>query len=120
VLCVPTDIADADSIAVLFDKVKSEFGTADVLVNNAGVGGFGGPVRDADPVDWWKSFVSYHSSSEAPFRLPSCYPTFVHDQVSTPLTPPLPASFISICPPANILCRTWYAYPSPVSCDDRK
>ena len=34
---VPTDVADPDSVATLFDEIKSEHGRLDVLFNNAGL-----------------------------------------------------------------------------------
>lgn len=36
-LAVPTDVTDEDDVAGLFDAVADEFGTVDVVVNNAGV-----------------------------------------------------------------------------------
>jgi NADP-dependent 3-hydroxy acid dehydrogenase YdfG len=54
---VPTDIKNADSVALFWEKVKEKFGHADVLVNNAASVG-GGTVAD-QPVDsWWNDFVS--------------------------------------------------------------
>ncbi len=35
-LCIPTDVADAESIAALFARVHAGFGRLDVLFNNAG------------------------------------------------------------------------------------
>jgi NAD(P)-dependent dehydrogenase (short-subunit alcohol dehydrogenase family) len=37
-LCVPTDVADAASVADLFDRLRDSFGRLDVLFNNAGGG----------------------------------------------------------------------------------
>ncbi len=36
-LCVPTDITDADAVAALFDMAVKVFGRVDVLFNNAGL-----------------------------------------------------------------------------------
>lgn len=51
------DIRDEDAVKVLFDRIKSEIGTVDVLVNNAGSGKSALPVRDVDPRDFWYDFV---------------------------------------------------------------
>ncbi len=37
-LAVPTDVADLDSLATLFERTTERFGGVDILVNNAGVG----------------------------------------------------------------------------------
>jgi 2-dehydro-3-deoxy-D-gluconate 5-dehydrogenase len=37
-LAVPTDVADLDSLAALFERTTERFGGVDILVNNAGVG----------------------------------------------------------------------------------
>jgi NADP-dependent 3-hydroxy acid dehydrogenase YdfG len=52
VLAVPTDLLDPKSIKALWEKVKEEFGHADVLINNAGTALFG-LVSEADPNVWW-------------------------------------------------------------------
>ncbi|KAF1968685.1 NAD(P)-binding protein [Bimuria novae-zelandiae CBS 107.79] len=52
-LNVPTDIADPASVAALFEKVKSKYGHADVLVNNAGVFSAIAPIKDIEPKAWW-------------------------------------------------------------------
>ena len=36
--------------------VKSEFGHADVLINNAGSNGPGGKIGEVNPSDWWADF----------------------------------------------------------------
>jgi len=51
VVGVPTDVADADSVAALATSVVERFGTAHVLCNNAGVGG-GGVIAGATLKDW--------------------------------------------------------------------
>lgn len=50
-LPVPTDVSDADAVDAMVETVVDEFGTIDVLVNNAGVL-FGDPVADADAADF--------------------------------------------------------------------
>jgi NADP-dependent 3-hydroxy acid dehydrogenase YdfG len=52
VLAVPTDLLDPKSIKALWEKVKEEFGHADVLINNAGSALFS-LVSEADPDAWW-------------------------------------------------------------------
>jgi NAD(P)-dependent dehydrogenase (short-subunit alcohol dehydrogenase family) len=49
---VVTDVRSHDSVTALFDLVRSRFGRLDLLVNNAGMSGRGGPVTDIDPADW--------------------------------------------------------------------
>jgi len=39
ILCVPTDVADAESVKALFDKTVERFGRVDLLFNNAGLNG---------------------------------------------------------------------------------
>ena len=57
VLSVAANIADAQSVADLFAKVKTNFGHADILVNSAGVNAGGGAIHDEDPDKWWQNFV---------------------------------------------------------------
>jgi NAD(P)-dependent dehydrogenase (short-subunit alcohol dehydrogenase family) len=42
----------------LYGKIQSDFGTVDVLVNNAGLGTSALPIEDVDPEDFWYDFVS--------------------------------------------------------------
>jgi NAD(P)-dependent dehydrogenase (short-subunit alcohol dehydrogenase family) len=58
VLTVPTDVADEAAVAAAFDQVQNKFGTADVLVNNAGVGGAMGFIGDVDAEKWWNVMAS--------------------------------------------------------------
>jgi NADP-dependent 3-hydroxy acid dehydrogenase YdfG len=55
-LAVPTDVADPDSAKSLIDTAKSELGSVDVLVNNAGVMLLG-PVFGAD-IEHWQRMVN--------------------------------------------------------------
>ncbi len=66
VLSVSADVSDEASVNALFEKVKAEFGTADVLVNNAGTLN-GGPIEAVAPKTWWSDFV--RTSSIAIFFL---------------------------------------------------
>jgi NAD(P)-dependent dehydrogenase (short-subunit alcohol dehydrogenase family) len=51
-LAVPTDVTDDDSVAALFAAVGERWGRIDLLVNNAGVFGPGGPVDELSPQQW--------------------------------------------------------------------
>lgn len=55
-LAVPTDVADANSVANLFAATKKRFGRLDVVFNNAGIGAPPVPLEDLT-VDQWKSVV---------------------------------------------------------------
>ena len=58
-LSVPTNISEEDSVKALFEKIKRQFGTVDVLINNAGVlGAENVPFKDGTFSDWWSNFVS--------------------------------------------------------------
>jgi NAD(P)-dependent dehydrogenase (short-subunit alcohol dehydrogenase family) len=49
---VVTDVRSLDSVTALFDVVRVRWGRLDLLVNNAGLGGRGGPVEAIDADDW--------------------------------------------------------------------
>src|SRR5215471_9412269 len=51
-LVVPTDVADAASIAALFDAVKQTCGRIDLLFNNAGISTRGIPFEDLTYEQW--------------------------------------------------------------------
>ncbi len=51
-LAVPTDVADADSVAGLFAKTKAAFGRLDLLFNNAGTGAPPVPLEDLALEQW--------------------------------------------------------------------
>ncbi|GAA4871657.1 SDR family oxidoreductase [Saccharopolyspora cebuensis] len=51
-LVVPTDVADEESVAALFDAVRERCGRLDLLVNNAGMSGAPGSVGEVEPADW--------------------------------------------------------------------
>ena len=46
------DVTDRHSVETFAAWVDRTFGRADVLVNNAGVGGFGGPLHQMPPESW--------------------------------------------------------------------
>lgn len=56
VLAITADLTDVSSVEKLFAEIKSVFGHADVLVNNAGLFSPGGAIADVNPSDWWKDF----------------------------------------------------------------
>ncbi len=49
---LPCDVADLHSVEAAAKHVDQTFGRIDVLVNNAGVGGFGGPLHQLPPDGW--------------------------------------------------------------------
>ncbi|MBO0873804.1 MAG: SDR family oxidoreductase [Pseudonocardia sp.] len=51
-LVVPTDVADPESVAALFDGVRAEWGRVDLLVNNAGTFGVPGAVDELTYREW--------------------------------------------------------------------
>jgi NAD(P)-dependent dehydrogenase (short-subunit alcohol dehydrogenase family) len=55
-LVVPTDVADAASVARLFVSVREAFGRVDVLFNNAGINVPGATIDELS-VEQWKSVV---------------------------------------------------------------
>jgi 3-oxoacyl-[acyl-carrier protein] reductase len=46
------DVSDLQSVEKLAAQVERELGRVDVLVNNAGIGGFGGPLHTMPPQSW--------------------------------------------------------------------
>jgi len=51
-LAVPTDVANPDSVAALFAKVRSAFGRLDLLFNNAGTGAPAVPLEELTFAQW--------------------------------------------------------------------
>jgi NADP-dependent 3-hydroxy acid dehydrogenase YdfG len=51
-LVVPTDVADAESVAALFAAVRERWGRVDLLMNNAGTFGPSGSVDEIAVEDW--------------------------------------------------------------------
>jgi len=56
VLFKKTDVASEDHIAALIDLTLSEFGSLDIIFNNAGVGGAIGPLTETSTADWDYTF----------------------------------------------------------------
>jgi len=51
-LIVPVDLSRVGEIKTLFQMIESEFGTVDVLINNAGIAGPTCPVEEVTEEDW--------------------------------------------------------------------
>jgi 3-oxoacyl-[acyl-carrier protein] reductase len=49
---VVCDVSSLASVQTAAKQVESSFGRVDVLVNNAGIGGFGGPLHQLAPEAW--------------------------------------------------------------------
>ncbi|MEK5205694.1 3-ketoacyl-ACP reductase [Psychrobacillus sp. FSL H8-0510] len=49
----PADVSSLEEVKQAIEKLTSELGTADILINNAGIGGFEKLV-DTDPAEWKK------------------------------------------------------------------
>jgi len=55
-LVVPADVRSAESVGALFTAVAARWGRVDVLVNNAGTFGHGGPL-DVVPLEQWNAVI---------------------------------------------------------------
>jgi 3-oxoacyl-[acyl-carrier protein] reductase len=49
---LPCDVTSLESVEAAATQIDSSFGRVDVLVNNAGIGGFGGPLHQLPPNAW--------------------------------------------------------------------
>lgn len=49
---VSCDVTDLKSVEKAAEKIEAAFGRVDVLVNNAGIGGFDGPLHQLPPDEW--------------------------------------------------------------------
>ena len=49
---IPCDVTSLESVEEAAKRVESSFGRVDVLINNAGIGGFGGPLHQLLPDAW--------------------------------------------------------------------
>ena len=55
---MPTDVADAESVAQLFGAVRQTWGRVDLLVNNAGIFGPAGTVDEIAVEDWYATVAT--------------------------------------------------------------
>ena len=51
------DVSDWNSVAGMAERVQQTFGRMDILINNAGIGGFGGPLHSL-PLDQWDAVLN--------------------------------------------------------------
>jgi NAD(P)-dependent dehydrogenase (short-subunit alcohol dehydrogenase family) len=49
---IPCDVSDLRSVETAGRQVQTNFGRVDILINNAGIGGFGGPLHQLPPDAW--------------------------------------------------------------------
>jgi NAD(P)-dependent dehydrogenase (short-subunit alcohol dehydrogenase family) len=49
---IPCDVTSLESVEAAAKRVESLFGRADIVVNNAGIGGFDGPLHQLPPDAW--------------------------------------------------------------------
>jgi NAD(P)-dependent dehydrogenase (short-subunit alcohol dehydrogenase family) len=49
---IPCDVTSLESVEAAAQQIESSFGRVDVLVNNAGIGGFSGPLHQLAPDAW--------------------------------------------------------------------
>jgi len=56
-LAVPTDVRSEDSVHGLFDQTVAQWGRIDLLFNNAGTFGGGGPIEDV-PFEQWNQAIA--------------------------------------------------------------
>lgn len=55
------DVTDAESVATAFDRAEAEFGSVDVLVNNAGTNPYFGNARKLD-IDTWEHIFAVNAT----------------------------------------------------------
>lgn len=53
-LAIPTDITQKDQIREMMDQVLEQYGTVDILINNAGSWRSIGALHEIDPEVWWR------------------------------------------------------------------
>src|SRR5262245_41165517 len=56
-LAAPTDVRDAASVELLFEKTRERFGRLDLLFNNAGTNAPAVPIEDL-PIEQWHQVIS--------------------------------------------------------------
>jgi 3-oxoacyl-[acyl-carrier protein] reductase len=55
-LGVVADVSSPGDAEAMMAEVERELGSIDLLVNNAGVAGWGNKAWEEDPADWWRVF----------------------------------------------------------------
>ncbi len=50
----PCDVSDLQAVETLAKRIEKDHGRIDIVVNNAGIGGFGGPLHQLPPDIWDK------------------------------------------------------------------
>lgn len=55
-VAVTADVTDQTATVAAVAELRERLGPVDVLINNAGIGGPAGPMWEADPADWWRTF----------------------------------------------------------------
>lgn len=53
-LAYPVDLVDSNAVAAVFDRIVTELGAIDLLVNNHGSFRAFGPIWECDPETWWQ------------------------------------------------------------------
>jgi hypothetical protein len=88
-LVVPTDVANPDSVAALFETVTKKYGHADVLINNAAIFKAIAPIKDVDQASWWEEMVSYLRafSEPRPLLIPLADPQHPRHLPNDPIFP---------------------------------
>ena len=66
------DIRSEEDVKALYKSIKEEFGTVDVLINNAGSGKTILPIKDIEVEDFWYDFVSASPIPSPHVKMHSC------------------------------------------------
>jgi len=53
-LALSVDVTDPQGVKQMVAQVEQQLGSVDLLVNNAGIGGRSGPIRETDADAWWR------------------------------------------------------------------
>jgi NAD(P)-dependent dehydrogenase (short-subunit alcohol dehydrogenase family) len=54
-MAVPADVTDRRAVERMVSETERALGPVEILVNNAGQAGSGGPLWEWDPDDWWRT-----------------------------------------------------------------
>src|SRR5260370_38481305 len=70
-ISLPVDLVDRRAVEKVFDRVVSELGPIDLVVNNHGSFRAFGPIWECDPDVWWPDIeinlrVTFHTCREVP------------------------------------------------------